>query len=121
MTAYGVQVGLPMESPAFVHQLRTELEALAAAVDVNFLTNTAVWIVDGEPVLRRLTKRSTPGMLKTVERLIAARLKPVNILDISPTRRTGRIGHGPLVHFRGKRRVWRPHGPLCDDGVLLWL
>jgi hypothetical protein len=71
-----------MESPAFVHQLRTELEALAAAVDVNFLTNTAVWIVDGEPVLRRLTKRSTPGMLKTVDRLIAARLKPVNILDI---------------------------------------
>jgi TnpA family transposase len=82
VAAYGVQVGLPVESPAFVHQLRAELEDLAAAVDVNFPTNTAVRIVDGEPVLRRLSKRLTPGMLKTVERLITARLEPVNILDI---------------------------------------
>lgn len=82
VTAYGLQVGLPVDSTAFVTQLRTELEDLAAAVDASFPTNTAVRLVNGEPVLRRLTKRPTPGMLKTVERLIADRLAPVNILDI---------------------------------------
>jgi len=75
-------VGLPVDSTAFVTQMRTELEDLAAAVDASCPANTAVRLVDGEPVLRRLTKRPTPGMLKTVERLIADRLAPVNILDI---------------------------------------
>jgi TnpA family transposase len=82
VAAYGRQVGLPVDSTAFVTQMRTELEDLAAAVDASFPANTAVRLVDGEPVLRRLTKRPTPGMLKTVERLIADRLEPVNILDI---------------------------------------
>ena len=79
---YGIQVGLPVDSTAFITQMRTELETLATAVDSHFPANTAVRLVNGEPVLRRLTKRATPAGLKTLERLIAERLEPVNILDV---------------------------------------
>ena len=58
--AYGVQVGLPVASTAFITQIRTELETLATAVDSHFPTNTTVRLVNGEPVLRRLTKRAVP-------------------------------------------------------------
>jgi TnpA family transposase len=80
--AYGVQVGLPVDSTVFITQMRTELETLATAVDSQFPTNTAVRLVNGEPVLRRLTKRAAPAGLKTLERLITERLEPVNILDV---------------------------------------
>jgi len=82
VAAYGTHMGLPVDSTAFVQQMRTELADLAATVDARFPTNTAVRLVDGEPVLRRLTARPVPGGLKTLERLIAERLEPVNILDI---------------------------------------
>ena len=82
VVAYGTHTGLPVDSTTFVQQMRTELDNLAATVDARFPTNTAVRLVDGEPVLRRLTARPVPGGLKTLERLIAERLEPVNILDI---------------------------------------
>jgi Tn3 transposase DDE domain len=82
VTAYGAQVGLPVDSTAFVTHMRTWLEEVATATDAAFPTNTSVRIVEGQPVLRKLAKRPTPRALKTVEQLIAERIEPVNILDV---------------------------------------
>jgi Tn3 transposase DDE domain len=79
---YDAQVGLPVESTAFVTQLRTWLEEMARATDVAFPTNTSVRIIEGQPVLRKLAKRPTPRALKAVEQRIAERIEPVNILDV---------------------------------------
>jgi TnpA family transposase len=79
---YEAQVGLPVESTAFVTQLRTWLEEMARATDVAFPTNTSVRIIEGQPVLRKLAKRPTPRALKAVEQRIAERIEPVNILDV---------------------------------------
>jgi hypothetical protein len=79
---YGVQVGLPVESTAFVTHMRTWLEEKAIATDAAFPTNTSVRFVEGEPVLRKLPKHPTPRDLKAVEQCIAARIEPVNILDV---------------------------------------
>jgi hypothetical protein len=79
---YGVQVGLPVESTAFVIHMRAWLEETAIATDAAFPTNTSVRIFEGEPVLRRLPKRPTPHDLKAIEQRIAARIEPVNILDV---------------------------------------
>jgi len=82
IAAYGEQVGLPVESVVFVNEMRTWLAEMAIATDDAFPTNTSVRLVEGEPVLRRLPKRPTPSDLKAVEQLIAARIEPVNILDV---------------------------------------
>jgi hypothetical protein len=79
---YGVQVGLPVESTAFVTHMRTWREETAIATDAAFPTNTSVRIVEGEPVLRRLPKRPTPRDLNAVEQCIAAHIELVNILDV---------------------------------------
>jgi hypothetical protein len=79
---YGVQVGLPVESTAFVTHMRTWIEETAIATDAAFPTNTSVRIVEGEPVLRRLPKRPTPRDLNAVEQCIAAHIELVNILDV---------------------------------------
>ncbi len=41
-------MGLPVDSTAFLTKMRTELEALATAVDTHFPTNTAVRLVNQE-------------------------------------------------------------------------
>ena len=80
--AYGEQVGLPVESAAFVSEMRTWLEKMAIETDDAFPTNASVRLVDGKPVLRRLPKRLIPDDLKKVDQLIAERIEPVTVLDV---------------------------------------
>ena len=82
VAAYGEQVGVPVESAAFVREMRTWLEKMAMTTDDTFPTNASVRLVDGEPVLRRLPQRPTPDDLKKVDQLITERIEPVTILDV---------------------------------------
>lgn len=82
VAAYGKQVGVPVESAAFVSEMRTWLEKMAMTTDDTFPTNASVHLVDGEPVLRRLPKRPTPDDLKNIDQLIAERIDPVTVLDV---------------------------------------
>jgi hypothetical protein len=100
---YGAQVELPVESTAFVTQMRAWLEKTAITTDAAFPTNTSVRIVEGEPVLRRLPKRPTPHDLKAIEQRIAARIEPVNILDVLTD--TGCSGLSSLACCRDETRV----------------
>jgi hypothetical protein len=102
VAAYGAQVGWPVESTAFVTQMRTWLEESATATDVAFPSHTAVRLVEGEPVLRTLTKRPTPRGLRAVEQLMAARLEPVNILDVLTDTETWLQWTRPFGLFSGR-------------------
>ena len=85
VTTYGPLVGLPVEGDAFVAHMRAHLAAIAQATDQSFPTNRAVRIEQGEPVVARAAKQPEPAGLVALEELIAARLRPVNILDALTT------------------------------------
>ena len=82
VAGYGAQVGLPVESGAFVAHLKEHLTRIADETDACFTDNAALRIEDGEPVLGRLPRRKEPDDLKTLERLIAERIEPLEILDV---------------------------------------
>ncbi len=79
---YGEQVGLPVESKAFVQSLRTWLESVAAATDASFPNNAHARIEDGEVILHRLERTPTPEGLRTIETLLRERLPEINIVDV---------------------------------------
>ena len=66
----------------FVRQLQRWLEQVAAATDASFPSNETVRIEDGIPKLSRLGRRPDVARTKELERLIAERLQPINILDV---------------------------------------
>jgi TnpA family transposase len=79
---YGEQVGLPVDSRAFVAETRRWLEEIAAATDASFPGNKSVRFENGELILSRLPARPIPKPLKALDWLIAERLEPINILDV---------------------------------------
>ena len=79
---FAEQVGLSLESSIFVQQLQSWLEQVASATDASFPSNKTVRIEDGIPKLSRLGRRPDIAQTKEVERLIADRLQPINILDV---------------------------------------
>lgn len=60
VTAYGEQVELPVEAPAFVTETRRWLEEVAKATDASFPSNEMLRLEDGVPILQRLEKRMRP-------------------------------------------------------------
>jgi hypothetical protein len=82
VAGYGEQVGLPVESRAFVAHLQDYLARVAAETDLGFPTNEFLRIEDGEPVLGRLPQRAEPKNVKALERRIAERIEPLDILDV---------------------------------------
>jgi TnpA family transposase len=79
--AYGEQVSLPIAGDAFVAQLRDWLDAIARATDQSFPENEGVRLENGAPVLTKLPRRAEPAKLRWLERTIARRLEPIQILD----------------------------------------
>jgi hypothetical protein len=79
---YGMQVGLPTDGKAFVSHLRTWLDTRIRQTDAGFPSNQYLRIEKGEPILRPLDKHVTPEGLELLERIMAERLKPINILDV---------------------------------------
>jgi len=82
VTGYGEQVGFPVEGRAFVTRLQEYLAHLAAETDRGFPNNEFLRFEDGEPVLRRLPRRKESKHVKALERRIAERLEPLDILDV---------------------------------------
>ena len=80
--AYREQVGLPVEGPTFVAYARQQLEAIAAATDAAFPQNEQVRIEQGEPIISRSERPVDPEQLQLLQKLMAARMEPVTILDV---------------------------------------
>jgi len=74
LAEYGELVGIPVESPAFVDHVRTQLLDAAHAVDRDYLSNTYFNIVNGRPVLARLTKKPDPKGFRVVEDALTQKL-----------------------------------------------
>ncbi len=79
---YGEQISLPTESTTFVAHTRDWLATLAVRTDATFPQNTSLRIEQGEPILTRSPRRAEPEQLPLLEQLLAARMPPVNILDV---------------------------------------
>lgn len=81
---YGELVGLPVESQAFVDHVRTQLMDAANAVDRDYLSNTHFNIVNGRPILARLTKKPEPNGFRVVEEALTRKLQALDLsmLDV---------------------------------------
>jgi len=84
LAEYGELVGIPVESPAFVDHVRTQLLDAAHAVDRDYLSNTYFNIVNGRPVLARLTKKPDPKGFRVVEDALTQKLQALDLsmLDV---------------------------------------
>lgn len=79
---YCRQAGLPANSKGFVDHLREWLTETARRVDAEFPDNEYLSIENGEPVLRKLNRMSTPENLPLIGQLAREQLPPVNMLDV---------------------------------------
>ena len=82
VAGYGEQVGLPVDGRAFVAHLQDYLTRVAAETDRGFPTNEFLRIEDGGPVLGRPPRRAEPKDVQALERRIAERIEPLDILDV---------------------------------------
>jgi hypothetical protein len=79
---YCRQAGLPSKSRDFVDHLRKWLSNTARQVDAGFPENECLSIENGEPVLRKLDRRSRPDNLPLVSQMVREQMRPVNLLDV---------------------------------------
>jgi TnpA family transposase len=79
---YCRQAGLPTKSNEFVDHLRKWLGETAQRVDAAFPENECLSIENGEPVLQKLNRRSTPENLPLISQLVREQMTPVNLLDV---------------------------------------
>jgi TnpA family transposase len=79
---YCQRVGIAADPAQFVQELQTRLTETIRTVDVAFPANTALTIVDGEPVLHRLRKQPEPEGWAWIERLLNERMPECNIVDV---------------------------------------
>ncbi len=81
IAAYSEVVGLPVDGPTFVAQLRNWLEELATATDRAFPANKTVRIEKNEPIITRPVAAPPPPGLAELEARVASRMAPVSVLD----------------------------------------
>jgi len=79
---YCRQAGLPSKSRDFVDHLREWLSDTARQVDSGFPENECLSIESGEPVLRKLDRKSRPDNLPLVSQMLREQMRPVNLLDV---------------------------------------
>jgi hypothetical protein len=79
---YCSQAGLPSKSNDFVDHLRKWLSDTARRVDAGFPENECLSIENGEPVVRKLDRRSRPDNLPLVSQMVREQMRPVNLLDV---------------------------------------
>ncbi|MFK8184811.1 MAG: Tn3 family transposase [Phormidesmis sp.] len=78
---YVEQLGLPTEGPAFVEHVRAWLSDKIEETDTGFPANTDVYFKADRLVIRKAKAKNRKGA-KKLKKLIAARMKPVNLLDV---------------------------------------
>jgi hypothetical protein len=79
---FGEQVGLLMEGAAFIERARSWLAEVAQKVDAAFPQNESVRIERDEAIISRAKRKADPEELRSLERSIAERIDPINILDV---------------------------------------
>lgn len=79
---YGELVDFPVDSRAFVQNLKDELSALADEVDAGFPDNDHVEIGEQGLILHKLGKKPDPPNRTLIDQAITASMRPVSILDI---------------------------------------
>jgi Tn3 transposase DDE domain len=79
---FGEQVGLPVEGAAFIERARSWLAEVAQKVDEAFPQNENVRIERGEAIIGCAERKAAPEELRPLERSIAERIEPINILDV---------------------------------------
>ena len=79
---YGIQLGLPVETTAFMKHLKDQLLQTAKRVDSAFPYNQHATIEGDEVVIKKSAKKRKPKGLKKLENIISDRLKPVSILEV---------------------------------------
>lgn len=102
---YGELVGFPVDSRAFVQQLKNELGALADEVDAGFPANDHVEIGKQGLIIHRLEKEPDPPNKTLIDQAITASMRPVSILDILTETEQWLDLHrlfGPLSGFESK-------------------
>lgn len=82
LESYGEVAGLPTDAETFVSGLRSELIALADAVDQRFPENVHADMVDGRLVLRKSQRPEVSGAIATVDKLITERMPATSIVDV---------------------------------------
>jgi hypothetical protein len=82
VAAYGTMVGFATDSAAFVEYFKTKLATIAQRTDATFLSNQAVTLVNGEPIITRPKAQPEPAGLRVLETRWESLLIPVNILDL---------------------------------------
>ena len=82
LEAYGEVAGLPTDAETFVSGLRSELIALADAVDQRFPENVHADMVDGRLVLRKAQRPEISSAIATVDKLITERMPATSIVDV---------------------------------------
>lgn len=82
ITLYGEQAGIPVNGPQFIERLRTQLEDAAKQVDSSFPDNEYLQIVKGEPVLKRLQRKSEPASLRELDQKLTDLMAEVDIVDV---------------------------------------
>lgn len=79
---YGEQVALPISGASFVKEMRAALCEAAKEADSSFPGNESVRIENDEVVVAKLKRRQAPLGFSILDRHMAERLAPVNIIDI---------------------------------------
>jgi len=84
LVEYGELVGLPVDSKAFIDNLRKQLVDAANAVDRDYLSNTCFNIVNGRPTLAKLIKKPDPAGFSVVESALTQKLQALDLsmLDV---------------------------------------
>lgn len=82
VATYGEQLGIPIDSTAFVAHLKPCLGKMAKATDDSFPDNEHVRIENGELVISKYERSAQPIELPAINTLISLRLKTLNILDV---------------------------------------
>jgi len=86
---------------AFVAHLKAHLARIAAEADASFPANEHLRIEAGEPVLGRLSRLEEPQDVKELERRIAERIEPLDMLRVVLSIRAGRISASTLLRMLG--------------------
>lgn len=81
LTDYGEQLGFPTDGAAFVEHVRAWLADKIEETDKGFPANTDVYFKSDRLVIRKAKPKNRTGA-KKLKKLIAQRMRPVNLIDV---------------------------------------
>jgi len=102
---YGEMLGLPVETQAFIDQLRSKLSTLASEVDRHFPENEHADIDHTGIIIRKMERPKPPPELEAVDQVLTTQMNQASILDVLTETEKWLDLHklfGPLSGFEAK-------------------